>query len=169
MKSKILWSWVLLNEAYGLGSTWSQVLRSALELSLPSRSIGNDFLQQSKENKRLDHVGGDPGKACFEEQLSRTQGYEHLRESISSLRCIIAVPVEWESALREHNMAVKSRDLLKEHYWGEQTAGGRAGIMITSFVQSTNLYRLKIKDHRTYAYLLLNWDTSYHTDHVLSS
>lgn len=83
--SKILWNEVLLEEAYRLKPTKSQVLRGAMELILQSRStkskVSNgsyeivlpsggtwsDFLEKSRESKRLGNKKDEPNKACFKE------------------------------------------------------------------------------------------------------
>lgn len=56
----------MLEEAYRLRSTQSQVSRGAMELGLLPRSIVRDFLKQSKEGKRLSHERNELGKTCFE-------------------------------------------------------------------------------------------------------
>lgn len=104
--SKVLWSGVLLEEAYRRGSTQSQVLRGAMELGLPSRSTGHDFLERSRETKRLDHErkvsqARHASRLCLKNTRIQTLEGNHL-ESIGRIR---TVPVERQSTSREHSTA----------------------------------------------------------------
>lgn len=74
----------MLEKAYRLGSTQSQVLNGVIELGLPPRSIGHGFLKQSRESERLSHKRSEPGKMRFERQYIANTGIQTFRgKSIS--------------------------------------------------------------------------------------
>lgn len=51
--------------------------------SLPPLSTEHDFLEQSRENKRLDHERSDWTKRASRDNISRTRGYENFEERTS--------------------------------------------------------------------------------------
>lgn len=74
----------MFEEAYKLGSTRSQVLKGAIELGLPPRRTRHDFLEHTKERKRLGHERNEPGKTCLEGQrLENTRIWTLWGKSVS--------------------------------------------------------------------------------------
>lgn len=86
-----------------------------MELGLPPRSTGHDFLEQSRESKRLSHEWSKPGKACLKRPHLENTRIRTLRGVSILTASDVSCQYQWsvDQPQGSTGRAVDLRDLLE--------------------------------------------------------